>query len=352
MIANADVYAPQINSDMLGQRLPHTVIDFFERKLDREAIRALVVLDAPDVATKPAQDCIFYLHRFNALAEINPFLKAVNTSLRTGGYFVGCAETAQQSRERILATAPTRLRKLYFYATYLTWQLWVRIPGLQRFFYQSSPKRCRPMSKIEAIGRLYAQGFEVDAFMEYAGKSYFVARKVKPPQLEGEACCGFFIGLDRIGQHGKPIHVYKFRTMYPYSEYLLDYVFDHNGLQAGGKIKNDPRVTPVGRVMRKYWLDELPMLLNLFKGQLKLFGVRPISPGYFHHYPPAFQEYRQKFKPGLIPPVYAELPQCIEDVAAIEERYLHAYERAPWQTDWEYARKVLYNIVVKKVRSH
>jgi hypothetical protein len=353
MIIAASRPALGISRMDLGQKLPSLLLHFINDRINWQELGVPLVLHHPgELETLPAapeQDSIFFLHRFNAFPDINSFLKAVNARLRPGGCFVGCVETTQQFRKRALAENPRRWR---YYGRYLLWQLWVRLPGLQRWFYQPSAGRCRLMSKVEAVGRLYALGFQVEDTLECAGRTYFIARKNGLPQLEGEACCGVFIWLDRIGQHGKPIRVYKFRTMYPYSEYLLDYVFDHNGLQSGGKIKDDPRVTPLGRFMRKYWLDELPMLLNFFRGQLKLFGVRPISPGYFNHYPPDFQEYRKKFKPGLVPPVYAELPESIEDVAAIEQRYLRAYERSPWKTDWYYARRVLYNIIVKKVRSH
>lgn len=69
-------------------------------------------------------------------------------------------------------------------------------------------------------------------------------------------------------------------TMHPYSEYLQRYVFEKNSLQEGGKIKDDFRVTYWGRIMRKLWIDELPMFINFFKGDLKLVGVRPLSTHY------------------------------------------------------------------------
>ena len=61
--------------------------------------------------------------------------------------------------------------------------------------------------------------------------------------------------------------------MHAYSEYLQGYVFEKNNLQEVGKFKNDFRVNTVGKIMRRFWLDELPMLFNLLKGDLKLFGV-------------------------------------------------------------------------------
>jgi lipopolysaccharide/colanic/teichoic acid biosynthesis glycosyltransferase len=139
--------------------------------------------------------------------------------------------------------------------------------------------------------------------------------------------------------------------MYPFSEYIQALVYEFNGLQPGGKIKEDPRVNSVGRFMRKYWVDELPMLWNWLKGDMKLIGVRPLSRHYMSLYPVEFQEYRKQFKPGLIPPVYVEIPETLEDVVAIEGRYLQAYERNPLLTDIRYFFRAFYNIAIKKVRS-
>ena len=76
--------------------------------------------------------------------------------------------------------------------------------------------------------------------------------------------------------------------MHPYSEFLQAYIYDRYSLQEGGKFNHDIRVTTLGRFMRKCWLDELPMLLNLIKGNMKLVGVRPISKHYFSLYSQEF----------------------------------------------------------------
>ncbi|MFZ2897483.1 MAG: sugar transferase, partial [Saprospiraceae bacterium] len=137
----------------------------------------------------------------------------------------------------------------------------------------------------------------------------------------------------------------------PYSEYVQGLIYEWNGLGSGAKFKDDPRITPLGKFMRKYWIDELPMLWNLIRGDLKIFGVRPISPHYFSLYPQEFQEYRRKFKPGLIPPVYVEIPNSVEDTVDIERRYLQAYERNPLMTDISYTYRAIYNILIRKTRS-
>jgi lipopolysaccharide/colanic/teichoic acid biosynthesis glycosyltransferase len=155
-----------------------------------------------------------------------------------------------------------------------------------------------------------------------------------------------------VGKNGKIIYVYKMRTMHPYSEYLQDYIYKTNDLEAGGKFKNDFRVSTTGRIMRKLWLDELPMLINLLRGDLKLVGVRPLSRHYFELYSDELKAKRIKTRPGLVPPFYADMPKTLEEIQASENKYLDAYLRRPFLTDWRYFWKAFYNIVVKKARSN
>ena len=85
----------------------------------------------------------------------------------------------------------------------------------------------------------------------------------------------------RIGQGKKVFPCYKFRTMVPHAEQILrDYLLEHpeanNEWRDTFKLKNDPRVTRVGRFLRRSSLDELPQLLNVLKGDMSLVGPRPI----------------------------------------------------------------------------
>lgn len=81
----------------------------------------------------------------------------------------------------------------------------------------------------------------------------------------------------RYGRGGRVFHMYKFRSMVPDAEQILDQVRDKNEVDGPiFKIREDPRVTKVGRFLRKYSLDELPQLLNVLKGQMSLVGPRPL----------------------------------------------------------------------------
>jgi lipopolysaccharide/colanic/teichoic acid biosynthesis glycosyltransferase len=139
--------------------------------------------------------------------------------------------------------------------------------------------------------------------------------------------------------------------MHPYSEYIQDYVYRLHDLADGGKFKNDFRVTSWGAVCRKIWLDEMPMIINFLQGEMKIFGVRPLSRQYFELYRKDVQERRIKYKPGLVPPFYADMPQDLESIQDSEIRYLNSYDNHPFLTDFKYFWKSFWNILFHHARS-
>lgn len=169
-------------------------------------------------------------------------------------------------------------------------------------------------------------------FTESGFLLYVIARKVKTSSLDQSPTYGPLVQLKRSGLGGRAFLTYKFRTMHPYSEYLQQYIYELHGLQKGGKIENDFRMTAWGKVMRKLWLDELPMLYNWLKGDLQIVGVRPLSFHYLELYDKELQELRKKVKPGLVPPFYADLPETFEEICDSERRYINAYLKHPFRT--------------------
>lgn len=82
----------------------------------------------------------------------------------------------------------------------------------------------------------------------------------------------------RTGRGGRRFLMYKFRSMVPNAEELKEKYAHLNELQwPDYKITNDPRITPIGRILRKTSLDELPQLLNILRGEMSLVGPRPTS---------------------------------------------------------------------------
>ena len=104
---------------------------------------------------------------------------------------------------------------------------------------------------------------------------------------------------ERVGKDGQPFVIYKFRTMYVNAEDRLAGLLDRN--ETDGelfKMRDDPRVTPVGRWLRRLSLDELPQLVNVFKGDMSLVGPRPPLAREVAGYPSDMRR-RLVVKPGL-----------------------------------------------------
>jgi lipopolysaccharide/colanic/teichoic acid biosynthesis glycosyltransferase len=226
-----------------------------------------------------------------------------------------------------------------------------KLPILKQIYFSITRGRNRVLSRAETYGRLYSCGFEIIETRDIGDVQYFVCRKVKEPQYPERPTYGPVIRLKRHGKDGEMFDVFKLRTMHAYSEYLQEYVYQNNALQDGGKFADDFRITTEGRFFRKFWLDEVPMLWNLLRGEMKIVGVRPLSSHYFNLYSDELKAKRIKHKPGLIPPFYADMPVTLEEIMESEMRYLEAYEKHPRLTDLKYFFKAWQNIIFKKARS-
>jgi len=112
-----------------------------------------------------------------------------------------------------------------------------------------------------------------------------------------------FFGHDRIGQNGKAFKCYKFRSMVPNAQEVLQELLA-NDPQAREewdrdfKLKNDPRITPIGAFLRKTSLDELPQLWNVLKGEMSLVGPRPVIEEELERYEEDVHYYLE-VKPGM-----------------------------------------------------
>ena len=103
----------------------------------------------------------------------------------------------------------------------------------------------------------------------------------------------------RIGRNGKPFKFYKFRSMCANAEAKLDDLLDQNEMDGPVfKIKEDPRITHVGKFIRKTSIDELPQFYNVLKGDMSLVGTRPPTVDEFRQYE-SHQKRRLSAKPGI-----------------------------------------------------
>ncbi|MBI5037095.1 MAG: sugar transferase [Candidatus Kerfeldbacteria bacterium] len=111
---------------------------------------------------------------------------------------------------------------------------------------------------------------------------------------------GIFVRLERIGYKGKRFRLYKFRSMVRNAETLKKDLVELNERADGPlfKIKNDPRITRVGRFLRKTSLDELPQLYNVLRGEMSLVGPRPHEPEEVSRYE-RWQRKLLMIKPGM-----------------------------------------------------
>lgn len=286
----------------------------------------------------------------NDTRYINRYLRQANAKLKQDGYFVGSFDTAKMRRVMIFAKYPKPIAYIHYFFDFIWHRVIPKTPVLYRFYYLCTGRVRKVIPRPEMLGRFFYCGFEVVSEQSFHDRYYIFAQKKREPSTEPHTN-GMIVRLKRVGKNGKMFNVYKFRTMYAYSEYLQDYVYENNDLDVGGKFKDDYRVTEWGRLMRRFWIDELPMAVNLLLGQIKLVGVRPLSQQYFNLYSDELQQLRIKTKPGLLPPYYVDMPETLDEIQESEKRYLEAYFKHPFRTDWKYFWAVMKNIVLNRKRS-
>ena len=292
------------------------------------------------------------LHKINDFRWLNRYFLEVHKKLINGGYFVGRSHTLYTNKQHVYKKYPRYYREIIYFLNFIIHRVWPKLPGLKKIYFIFTKGRQRLISRAEILGRLYFCGFKLINEMEDNRRYYFIVRKAKTVSIDANPSYGPIVRLKRYGIGNKIIHTYKLRTMYPYSEYIQVYLYQNNSLKRGGKFQNDFRISTLGKIMRKMWIDELPMIYNWVKGDLKLVGVRPLSPQYFSLYDKELKKLRQKVQPGIIPPFYADMPESLEEICNSERRYIENYLKNPFKTQWSYFWKALYNILIKGARSN
>lgn len=330
------------------------VIDYLELflNLDKTVVFDSKVLSEEDLFKDKDVQGLIYLNKLNDERFINKTLERINTNLRPGNVFVGCFETFKARRNRMPVSKIPVFRDIFFSFEFIFKRILPKISFTKKLYFDFTKGNDRLLSKAEGLGRLVSCGFKIMDYKTINGLIYFVVQKEKEPYFDLNPSYGPIFKMSRIGKNGETIGVYKFRTMHPFSEYLQDYVVNANGYGKKGKPANDFRVPAWGKFMRRFWLDELPQLINVFKGEMKLVGIRPVSARYFQDIPTEMQKLRITQKPGCVPP-YVSLNRNsdVMSVLQAEKEYLEAKLRNPYFTDCKYFAKALFNIVVRNKRS-
>ena len=332
------------------------VLQFIQREFDLRSGNNLVFIsnDVENLQMIPdyQYSTMIQLERLNNLRGVNRRLTKINEKLADNGVFVCCFESKSTRKKRILSSYFPGLNYFIYSIDFVLKRIVPKIFLTRKLYYFLTRGRNRIFSKTEVLGRFYCFGFKVLKENKIGKLTYVTAQRVKQPEPAKLRIYGPLIRLKRFGKDGKPFEVYKMRTMHPYSEYLQSFIYERNRLKEGGKFNKDFRVTTIGGIFRKYWLDELPMLINLMQGSMKLVGVRPLSAHYYSLYSKELQEKRNKFKPGLLPPFYADMPKTLEEIENSEMKYLLLCEKeGVFVTDMRYLLKILNNILFKKARS-
>jgi lipopolysaccharide/colanic/teichoic acid biosynthesis glycosyltransferase len=350
------------------REIPSGIASAIEEEAGHEMAEAIIKMTGPKLTRRTAvlstttlfnitslredkYEYIINLHRINDIKRLDDFIDAVNRKLESNGYFFCCVETKDQRKRRILKKYLPVFNYIYYTGDFIFKRVFPKLKFTRPLYFALTHGNNAVISRAEALGRLCRGGFRIRQESFLGNYLCIEAKKFTDPLLKNGNLYGPLIALTMIGKKGEIIKVYKLRTMHPYSEYIQDYVYYLHDLENGGKFKDDFRVTSWGGVCRKIWLDEVPTFINFFKGNMKMVGVRPLSKQYYELYDPEIRERRIKYKPGLIPPFYADMPEDLEQIQQSEMKYLDSYDRHPFLTDFRYFFKSWWNILFNQARS-
>ena len=361
----AKLYIDLVDNDEVRQSLLATgkmslkeLLRWFATHPDNDTVVALPFTtrtpEALDFRLNGRKPRLLYIMRpLHTIDRLDDFLYSANAHLDDGATICCHSMTALLKRKLLEQKYPWGIRHLAVVQNYLWHRVCPKLALTRWLYFAVTNGKDRTFNRVEILGRIYRAGFEVVDEQFRQGEFFVTARKVKAPVDDIAPTGSPIIHLRRVGKDGKMIVVHKFRTMYTYSEYIQSYIFQYQNLQSGGKFKSDYRINFWGRLLRKIWLDELPMVWNMLRGDIKLVGVRPLSSQYFSLYTPEMQQLRTRTKPGLLPPFYYErhTPETIDEVQASERRYLEAYLKHPFLTDWRYFWGIIGNIILRKKHS-
>jgi len=304
-----------------------------------------------DLLFNQTKELLVNIHPLNDFRRINEYFLSAYSKLQSGGILVGNFIPLESQKNHLRSQMPHFLFSIILPFHFIFHRVFPKLAITKQIYFILTKGKNRVISKSEILGRLAFCGYEIIDKINLEDQLYFICKKKKTVSNEKSPSYGPIVKLKRVGYLGKPVYIYKLRTMYPYSEFIQGDIYEKYHLDTMGKMKGDYRITSWGKIFRKYFIDEIPQFYNWIKGDLKLMGVRALSEHYFSLYPKDLRENRIKFKPGLIPPYYADLPQSFDEIIKSEKIYLNAKQQSPFMTDLKYFIMAIINILFSGARS-
>ncbi len=210
--------------------------------------------------------------------------------------------------------------------------------------------RNKKLSETELIGLFFCAGYILGESTQIESSKYYYFKRKKKRLIKKEGKYPL-IKLERIGKNGRKIYIYKLRTMYPYAKYLHNNLLNQFGFNEKGKINNDFRITNTGKILRKYYLDEIPQIINLLKGDISFIGCRPVGSIFLEYYPREVYTLRLKFKPGIISPAISDNASTVKEVIKSEYQYLSSLKNNPFKTKFRVFVKAFANVIARRINS-
>lgn len=370
-LSYADTGLPSVDKQTILNRirsdLDKPIIEFIEKNLpDLQGGNGdVLVLD--DIIKTDTQytpvSLLIGRTPINDVHRLNQFMQFCTERIAMGGYFF----LRYMPLENMVKSFKNRYPVPLYWAVYAHHFLWYRaIPKIQwldRLYFSPifswvdtlhlkiAKKRNRALSKAEVWGRLSFWGMRVHVESKGDGELYIIAQRITSAVQNKIPSYYTVASLEKVGLEGKIIRTHKIRTMFPFSEFLQERIFEDHGLAPTGKFANDFRLTGLGKFLRKYWLDELPQIFDWLRGDIKLVGMRATSRHFLSLYPKELYDLYIQIKPGLVPPIFGESTKGFDQIVEVELTYLKSYWEQPIRTDVRYFFRTFTDIVFRGVRS-
>jgi lipopolysaccharide/colanic/teichoic acid biosynthesis glycosyltransferase len=294
---------------------------------------------------------IINVNRLNNIQNINSYFRSINKLLPDSGLYIGCVQTNVFKQAQLIEKYGKFLGNLAYFKEFALNRVLAKMELTRKFYRILTQNKYHALSLAESLGRFAYAGFEIIDYKDIDGITYFVGMKTSEPRTE-DVTSGLFFSMRRVGKNGKMIKVYKVRTMHPYSEFLQAYVVRINGFNDLGKPKDDFRLAGWGKILRKLWIDELPQLLNIARGELGIFGVRPLSQTMYNTMPEDVRVERIKYKPGIIPPSAALGKHGVQGCIDAERTYFKEIKsKGSLRTNTTFFLQAMSNILLGKTVS-